>query len=486
MKLFSRHYGTERFFIMIALCFSLLVGLTGYGGVIEHNNNRDWISTTAVYTWQYTWSRTGSMGQVVGMFTDTSRSAAFVLLKNDAAMTSVSAQSYQVFMKGRDEALQNNPVLTVFVYGPTGYVGLYFKDTAGFRNQVYSLIIRNDSAASENATENQFDPNAERDSSFRDHNQIRLYLNFGASEVQVAPVMDVPNVTPLQLFMDMPADIDGAGAATKYVQSCWDAQSTLAEMVQVKALIAQGDENLRQNGVIVPDLPHYIANDKIDTTPCDFSSQPMVFDPSMVLSAGSVGGVENLYGYDSGMPSDTDADADGEGTPQTGVAGQGATYTDDEGQVHNYYYLHTDYLYPGAVCFEWQGKTFSSGFIDRIGRFGEGGETSSAARYNTYAAWRDSSKSDYANAMPTSVKYDSWRYVDGQIVDMTKAGAAGVGGAVPKLCSDYAAAVNRYLSLKEQYYKKLADILDAENSIQQLAGVMSSNDGKAVQNLWLY
>lgn len=494
MKLFSRHYGTERFFIMIAVCFALLVGLSTYGGIIEHQNNRQRISSTAIYNRNYVWSRTGSQGEVVGMFTDTSRSAMFVLLRNDAATTSTSAQAYQVFMKGRDEALENKPVLTVFVYGPTGYVGLYFKDTAGFKNQVYSLIVRNDSAASEHANEGTF-TNVERDQSFIDHNQIRLYLNFGASEVPVAPVMDLPNVTPLQLFMDMPASVSGGeSAAAKYASACGDAQAVLAEMVQTYILINQGRENLQENGVVVPDLPHYIANDRIDTVPNDFSTEPMAFVPEMVTTTGTASGVESLYDYDMGsvLADGTDADAnanadDGSGQVQ-GVAGQGATYTDKNGDVQKYYYLHTDYLFPGMVSFEWQGKAFSSGFIDRIGMF-TGDGTSSTAWYNTYAAWRESSKSEYANAMSSTVKYDSWRYADGSIVDMTKAtgnSSGGIEAIVPNLCRDYTNAVNKYMQLKTRYGEKMAQILDVENSVQALAGIMSSNDGKAVKNLWLY
>ena len=486
MKLFSRHYGTERFFIMIAVCFAVLVVLSTYGGIIEHQNNRQRISSTAIYNRNYIWSRTGSKGEVVGMFTDTSRSAAFVLLRNDAATTSTSAQAYQVFMKGRDEALENTPVLTVFVYGPTGYVGLYFKDTAGFRNQVYSLIVRNDSAASEHANEGTF-TNVERDQSFIDHNQIRLYLNFGASEVPVAPVMDIPNVTPLQLFMDMPASVSGEGGASKYASSCSDAQAILAEMAQMYILINQGRENLQDNGVIVPDLPHYIANDRIDTVPNDFSSEPMAFVPEMVTSTGTAGGVESLYGYDTGTTVTDDNDSSGNDAVQ-GVTGQGATYIDKDGNEQKYYYLHTDYLFPGMVSFEWQGQAFSSGFIDRIGMFTDGG-TSSTARYNTYAAWRESSKSEYANVMSSTVKYDSWRYADGRIVDMTKATGDSTGGIeaiVPNLCRDYTNAVNKYMQLKTRYGEKTAQILDVENSIQALADVMSSNDGKAVKNLWLY
>lgn len=484
MKLFSRHYGTERFFIMIALCFTALVGLSAYGGVIQHQANKTWISETAIYTNEYTWSRTGSQGSVAGMFTDTSRSAVFILLKNDGAMTSASAKSYQVFMKGRDEALQNNPTLTVFVYGPTGYVGLYFKDTAGFRNQVYSLIIRNDSAASENASEGTFDPNAERDQSFIDHNQIRLYLNFGASGVEVAPVMDVPNVTPLQLFMDMPANIgDDEGAATKFARSCKNAQSILAEMTQTYALINQGRENLTDNSVIVPDLPHYIAHDRIDTTPNDFTSEPMWFEPSMVTSTGTAGVVGSLY-YDEGAQPSTDTEG-GNGEDYSGVAGQGASWVDDEGIEHKYYYLHTDYLYPGMVNILWQGEEFSSGFIGKIGLFsGEG--TSASARYGAYSNWKTKAETDYANAMPVSVKYDSWRRVDGSVVDLTQQDATGVDAIVPNLCREYSDAVNQYLVLKQRYGKEVYNMLTAEYEIQALANVMSSNDGKAVQNLWLY
>lgn len=484
MKLFSRHYGTERFFIMIALCFVVLVGLFGYGGYIQHENNRQWISETAVYTPQYTWSRTGSTGSVEGMFTDTSRSAIFLLLKNDGSTVSATARSYQVYMKGRDEALQNNPTLTVFVYGPTGYVGLYFKDTAGFRNQVYSLIIRNDSAASENANEGTFDKNAERDQSFIDHNQIRLYLNFGASEVQVAPVMDIPNVTPLQLFMDMPARIGtDEGAASKFSRNCTGAQETLSEMVQTYITIKQDRDNLEQNGVTVPDLPYYIANDRIDTIPNDFTVEPMWFDPAMAVNTGAAGKLDNLY-YDNGRPAQEGND------DEPGVDGDittvpGATWIDEEGNEHKYYYLHTDYLYPGMVNMLWQGQAFSSGFIGKMGLFSESA-TSAAAQYSAYQNWKEKSETEYSNIMATTVKYDSWRMANGDIVDMAAKDKGGPDAIIPKMIDEYTAAVNRYMQLKKTYGLKVSDMLSAENEIQGLANVMSSNDGKAVQNLWLY
>lgn len=486
MKLFSRHYGTERFFIMIALCFALLVGLSFYGGAIEHQNNKAWISSTPVYTQQYTWSRTGSQGQVVGMFTDTSKSAAFVLLKNDASTSSATANSYQVFLSGRDEKLQNNPSLTVFSYGPTGYVGLYFKDAAGFRNMVYSLIIRNDSAASDNANENTFDPNAERDQSFRDHNQIRLYLNFGADGVQIAPIMDLPSATPLQLFMDMPAAQvgDAESPASKFSRNCATAQGILAEMSTAYMQLNQLRTTISEMGVEVPDLPYYIAGDRIDTVPNDFSMEPTRFESEMLLGTSASGsGTEFLGSSGQGTGTANNEDASSQSTP--GVAQAGATYTDDEGIVHNYYYFHTDYLAPGDVNFTWQGAAFSDGFINRISGF-SAGTSSLDGMYKSYAAWRSDKKTEYTNAMPMTVKYDSWRNMDGTYVDMTKAGDQGIEATTPNNINQYVSTLNSYLNARQRYFTILDEMLAAENEVQALSSIMTSNDGKAVQNLWTY
>ena len=60
----------------------------------------------------------------------------FLLIKNDdVALTSTNADDYQVFLTGADGDLQNNPSMTVYSFGLTGYVGFYFTDAKGFRTR---------------------------------------------------------------------------------------------------------------------------------------------------------------------------------------------------------------------------------------------------------------------------------------------------------------------------------------------------------------
>ncbi len=495
MKLFSRHFGTERFFIMIFLCLALIIGLSGYSGVIEAENNKTYVAETAIYTKSYTWSRVSSnTGSVAGLIVNKDHTAAFLLLKNnDSSAISYDAEDYQVFMSGRDQKMTNVPVLTTYVYGTTGYVGFYFKDARGFENMVYSLIIRNDSAASIAAGETQLGKEASRDTSFRDHNQIRLYLNFGASGAEVNDILDEvaldPNGAPMRLVMDM--DISpigtGSGVSAQYDAACKKAQEHLTAMSSSLMQVTQYKENLTSMSVVVPDVPYYMAGDAINTVPNDFASEVSVFDTHMISGGGSDGFATSIMGFTGQQPSVPDDDEVDEADKKTGSTAQAkpaATYVDSEGKTHEYYYLHTDTLYPGAVSLDWQGSKLSVGYVSRMGQFSDN-VASFSAMYDNYKEWREDMKSEYSGTMPLSIKYDAWRKIDGSYVDMS-ADKNSSEGRMAEACTNYVNALNRYLQAKQSYFEDMATIMDIEGSIYGMGQQMTANSGTRVQNLWLY
>lgn len=501
MRLFSRHYGTERFFIMIFLCLALLVSLGSYGGMIQHQNNKEHLSSTAIYTPAFTWSRMtdaagNGNGTVVGMLTDSTHTSVFVLLQNSGSAISYRAEDFQVFLTGRDKPLKNAPVMTTYVYGSTGYVGFLFKDARGFENQVYSMIVRNDSAASIAAGETRLGAEAARDTSFRDHNQIRLYLNFGASEVTVSDVMDDIAIdasgAPMKLIADLPLILSASGDSTsgRYVSSWKQAQDRLEDMSQDLMEITQARDNLTSMGIVLPDLPYYMAGDRVDTIPNDFTREPLVFTPDMVRDANGTGSGSNIMGVVPDAPETTgpaNGETDGNNTAQ-GDASMGATFElpDNPGKEYRYYYLHTDHLYPGTVNFAYQAVPLSKGLISQIGTFRQG-TTSLDQAYMNYQAWKASCDA-YEGAMPVSVSYPSWRKADGTYVDMSQAETGGTTSEarVAKMCYDYTEAVNKYLADKKAFSETLGKMLDIENEVQALGGVVSTDNGAAKQNLWLY
>ena len=479
-KIFGKHYGTERFFILLAALFVLIIGLISYSLFIKHEQSKFSVGNTPLYTGSYIWSRTSAPGSVVRFVSDRQKTAAFLLIKNeDVALTSTNADDYMVFMTGTDEPLKNTPSMTVYSFGLTGYVGFYFKDARGFANQRVTLTVRANSAGSMAADESMFYPGV-RDQSFRDNNQIRLVVNFGASGLQPLPVMDEPGLTPMKIMCDLNLDMGSLGsedAAASYTALCLNGQAYLKEMRDSLVSIAQYRATLMEQGLVVPDLPYYIANDKVDTNPNDITKIDTVFELSMLQSGGSGMSGTNFTGSFQTMP-DTGVTSGSEGT------GQPITYTDSDGNVQSYYFLHTNYLYPGTCHIFWQGRKLSDGLINQT-RFynGDNGQSFEDA-YDMYLRWAKETKTDYETEMPMRITIPSWRYTDGTYLDTKN--ATGLERQIIEMTNKYVSEVNNYLRTKYQYLALNNSMLKSEASIQSLRKLIYSNNGSSLQNLWLY
>ncbi len=481
-KIFGRHYGAQRFFIMLFLCLAVLIGMGIYGGHVQHEKSKKRVSDTALYTSNFTWSRTGDQGQVVGMITDTNHTKAFLLIKNPTT-SSVDAMKYECFLTGRDAPVTNNPSLTTYVFGSTGYVGFYFMDAKGFASQIYQLIIRDDSVASEMANDGTVVGGD--NGSFSAHNQIQIFLNFAAKGTTVADVMNSANPQPLAIMADLPVKIgnEDGNVAGRYASYQKSAQSDLSVMVSDMQSIVQYRDTLHNLGVIVPDLPYYMANDKIDTHPNDFTKEPMRFTEEMAASSEMSSGSHYL---DDGTSIQTKPTDDTESPDSGYVTGDmaGATYVGEGGVEMPYFYLHTMYLNPGCVNFEWQGRLMSNGLISQVFGNDYPAGTALSKMYNGYQEWSAVAKADYAAAMPTNVKYDSWRKADGSFVDMST-GSASDTSTVQGLILAYENALNDYLVKRADYFRYLDLMLQGEYSVQSLGETISSNNGVNWQNLWI-
>ena len=69
-KIFGKHYGTERFFILLFVLFGLIISLFIYAGTIQHKRNQFSLGSTPLYTSNYRWSRTSAEGNVVKMLSN--------------------------------------------------------------------------------------------------------------------------------------------------------------------------------------------------------------------------------------------------------------------------------------------------------------------------------------------------------------------------------------------------------------------------------
>lgn len=483
LKLFGKHYGTERFFIMIFACLLIIIGLVIYGGKIYSDATKQSIASTALYTKQYTWSRTSATGSVVSLIADKSKTKVFMLLKNDA-FTSFDASDYTVFFTNYDksETRINNPALTIYSYGASGYVGFYFTDARGFGNQVVDIWIRNDSAASDMASENTFDPNMVHDQSFLDHNQIQIVANFGASGIKTSDVFDGANVNQLKLFANTAGVLnDGTQVLKAFDDAVRGADKTLTNMKQNQLKFLSYAANLKDMHVVVPELPYYIANDVINEAPINFDKEPGEFLPSMIQNSDvQTSGPIVLGGNDSDNSSE-ESGASSESNPTEGVTG--AKYTDKDGVEHNFNYYHTDCLLPGTIMFDYQGKLLSDGFITQTSFYKGLTKPDMIEAYDKYKDWSAEMKAMYGDAIPKSIKYDTWRKTNGDYVDMTNADMSNT----PAVINMYVDALNEYLSNRAKYFMYFDNILSLEYKIQLLGQNTTINSGSAEnKNIWVY
>lgn len=480
-KIFGKHYGAERFFILLFVLFGLIVGLFSYSAWIRHERNQFSLGSTPLYTWNYAWSRTSAKGNVVRMMSNSSNTAVFLLIKNeDVALTSTNADDYQVFLTGTNEPLQNNPSMTIYTFGLTGYVGFYFTDAKGFANQLYTLTVRADSAGSEAADESMFNLSVQ-DASFRDHNQIRLWLNFGASGIEKLPVMDDPGLTPMKIMCDANLDLysfgitDGVSGFEGLKSS---GQGTLEAMSKSLVAIKQYQATLTDQGIEIPDLPYYIADDYVDTTPFNPLTEPTTFDPSM-LPAGTSGSSGTRFTGQFGIEDNSQTSSAAQAPKGDGER----VWTDLDGTTYEYKYLHTKYLYPGTASLRWQGVKLSEGLITQT-RFYTDEDMTLDEAYKSFATWAEDCKTAYEGEMKPSVKYDSWRRTDGSYINMSSSDP--LEQQVVALINKYVSEVNRYMQLKNTYLTNQVSMLQSEAAVQGLRTMIYSNNGSKVQNLWLY
>lgn len=476
-KIFGKHYGTERFFILLFVLFGLIISLFIYAGTIQHKRNQFSLGSTPLYTSNYRWSRTSAEGNVVKMLSNSRNTGVFLLIKNEnVSMTSTNADDYEVFLTGANEPMTNNPSMTIYSFGLTGYVGFYFTDAKGFSNQLCKMIIRANSAGSDAADESMFDYSI-RDSSFRDNNQIQIYLNFGASGIQKLPIMDEPGLTPMKIMCDAGIDlaslgITGDAKSFKTLQST--AQRQLNKMNKSLIAIAQYRSTLQEQNVEVPDMPYYIANDYVDTNPVDFNTMPTTFELDM-LASGATGSSGTRF---TGQTVKTE-ESEGNAAP----VNTEKTWTDEDGTTYEYRYLHTKYLYPGTANVQWQGMRLSDGLITQT-RFYTGDGQGLDEAYELFHAWSEDCEEDYKEEMPTKVKYDSWRKLDGTYVNMSTSDP--LEQQIVSMINKYVNEVNNYMATKQKYLETQVSMLETEAAVQGLRKLIYSNNGSKMQNLWLY
>ena len=256
------HYKMERFGVMFTVLFICMAVLMGF--IFQHKRALDAVtlSDQVMYTTDVSMSLSGNEATVTGVYLNSDQTECFVMLRWDNPSLLVSdASQYHIFINGADiygnyETLQSNPLGQVYIFGQTGYMGIYLTDAAGFPAQVIRIIGRCESTLSLMSEIPTYS-----DSSFNDYDQFQLYFNPGAAGYEPAAFLDEGRLGLFDIYQSVV--LEGQEDAVKT-----QLESDLTQMQSLLAQIEENTRNLKNTDVegahiIVPEAPVDIRGDRI-------------------------------------------------------------------------------------------------------------------------------------------------------------------------------------------------------------------------------
>jgi hypothetical protein len=337
-----------------------------------------------------------------------------------------------------------------------------------FEKQVSSIIIRDDNAASIVADDDDLAKKVENDQSFHDHNQIRLYMNFGGDAMEKLPELDKDDFDPVKIYASTIRADEFASIKKSMIKSSESLYSSYKTMMGNRGKL--GDANVAKECL---KLPYYIANDRIDTSLLT-EDDPKLFDDSMVND--TTGG----FGTDYGVDYTTDVDLETIDSTATDASNKGLTYEEkpgDETTTKNYYYLHTEYLWPGTMNVDWQSSDMNTDFLALAG----------FDSYEDYNHQMSVQKERYNNStyMPTDADkyFESFRFKNAQGYEIDESNTTG-SKSVSALITTYKSSVNNYITAKYNYLTAFDKFYGYKEDIDSIYTILTLNNKS--DNIVLY
>lgn len=181
----SSHYVIERFGINFGILCTLIIICLGfaYKNYVDYQNAI--VNNQALYTKEITTSKTNITAEVLGVYDNKAHTKSFVLLDfKDVSSIPLNASKYQFFMAGENghggyAPIQGKPAGAFYIFGSTGYMGIYLVNKSGFKPQVLNIVGRINSQITDTGSIN--DTN---DDAFNKYDQFRIRFNPGAVNVK--------------------------------------------------------------------------------------------------------------------------------------------------------------------------------------------------------------------------------------------------------------------------------------------------------------
>lgn len=265
------HHAIERFgvfFGLVVVSFGLLFGGASVSAVA---NQQQQLGSTVLYTPSFTTSRTQLPGEVSGVYVNSDKTRAMVLMHfQDPSAVSADAANYQAFLTGSsrelaEEALKTNVSGEIVAFGTTGYLAMVLESDEPFKPQIVNLTMRaNSELVYLPGDSRKVREDLAGQHSFAEHDQWRLYFNPGASEAQTTPVLDGEQFEAGAVYADLVV-----APVEEEVRASMDEQ--LGQMQADQSRIAEYEAEMRRvevDGLSIkpPEVPEQIAGDEITGT----------------------------------------------------------------------------------------------------------------------------------------------------------------------------------------------------------------------------
>ena len=293
------HYKIERFsvlFLTLVVCLTM-VSFNCFSCKVEFDEAN--ARTKAMYTTDIAFSRTGNAGTVENVYTSKNKKRTFVLLHFEEPNNMIlDASNYKIFItasdiNGRDYRLLNTPAGAFYVFGSTGYMGLYLINSSGFSGDILNIIIRSGTEIVANKSDT--DKDISEQTSFDKFDQAKFYFNPSGEGASSLECLD--QETPPTLF-DL---YEQSVSRTKETEIRAALDSDLEAMNLDMGAMSEYESRLKRDGVLVEDPPYLIAGDQLESvyyntetnaiqtsTPDDASKCQRVWDyqPVQILAGG--------------------------------------------------------------------------------------------------------------------------------------------------------------------------------------------------------
>lgn len=267
--LFGTHYKIERFgviFSVLMLCLVLSFG-------IAEKQHRDALKVQlgdqVMYTTDFQMSVSHAPCEVLDVRVSEDKTKCFIMLHwTDMTNVVTDASAYQLFLCGADtdgdyDFIQSRPVGTVYMFGATGYMGIYLVDTSGFPSQILSLTLRSNNNFVAPDGEEPIADTYMNDASFLTTDQARIYFNPGGASSQTATCLEDGNMSAYNIYTSFFCESKEA----EIKENMKAALKTMYEQVTVIDNVLH--TQLGQVGLQTPNAPLAISEVNNPVTPYD-------------------------------------------------------------------------------------------------------------------------------------------------------------------------------------------------------------------------